>query len=383
MLTAYRAALPATALLSSLIAFALAICCFFAGKNPATLQNMELFTINTSRIGPHLQQQMGLPPPDSSFNITSVLLPRDLTDELDEATDSLLDERDLFSDGAKVAKDPKAAIEGVKANLTKSVDDGKKALTSAGNQIKDNAKNATAKIVSTFINETISTLDIQDFYHAHLTTYCSGLYSNGGGKKNITYCSNDSPQNSSTAANPIKENNPFAFINDLHLPDPISYAMKAVTLLSNLISYLYILGFGLLVLSMVASILSIISSFIPLGGSSLYSKVNLAATITAFLCVLLGTILANLLSRKIVEAFASNEGSGVQASAGKNFMGVSIAAVVFTGIAATLVVVDVVTGKAADKVSGVGKRAGIKVAKRMWFGRKGGKKEGWELDERV
>ncbi|KAL8652100.1 MAG: hypothetical protein Q9226_004404 [Calogaya cf. arnoldii] len=383
MLTAYRAALPATALLSSLIAFALAICCFLAGKNPATLQNMELFTINTSRIGPHLQQQMGLPPPDSSFNVTSVLLPRDIAEEVDNAGDLLLDERDLLSDGAKVVKDPKAAIEGTKANITKSVDDGKKALTSASNQIKDKAKNATAKIVSTFINKTISTLDIQDFYQAHLTTYCSGTYSNSGGKKNISYCSNNSPQNSSMGADPIKENNPFAFINDLHLPDPISYAMKAVTLLSKLISGLYILGFGLLVVSMVASIISIVSHFIPFGGSTMVPKINLAATITAFLCLLLGTILASLLSRKIVEAFASNEGSGVQASAGKNFMGVSIAAVVFTGIAATLAVVDVVTGRAVGKVSGVGKKAGIKVARRMWFGRKGGKKEGWEMDGRV
>lgn len=149
MLTAYRAALPATVILSSLIAFALAICCLLAGQNPATLQNMQLFTLNTSRIGPHLQQQMGLPPPDSSFNVTSVLLPRDILDEIDNARDLPLDERDFFSDGAKAIKDPKGTIDGAKANITASVNDGKKALTSAGNQIKDKAKNATAKIVST------------------------------------------------------------------------------------------------------------------------------------------------------------------------------------------------------------------------------------------
>ncbi|KAI4263796.1 MAG: hypothetical protein L6R42_001068 [Xanthoria sp. 1 TBL-2021] len=387
MLTAYRAALPATVILSSLIAFALAICCLLAGQNPATLQNMQLFTLNTSRIGPHLQQQMGLPPPDSSFNVTSVLLPRDILDEIDNARDLPLDERDFFSDGAKAIKDPKGTIDGAKANITASVNDGKKALTSAGNQIKDKAKNATAKIVSTFINETIATLGIQDFYHAHLTTYCEGTYTNGGGEKNITYCSNGKPNylhNSTMGANTIKENNPFAFINDLHLPDPISYAMKAVTLLSKFISSLYVLGLALLGLSILASGTSIVFLFIsPTGGPSMLPKANLAATISAFLCLLVGTILADLLSKKIVGYFASNEGLGVQADAGKNFIGVSIAAVVFTGIAAAVAAVDVVTGRAVSKVSGVGKRAGFKVAKKMWFGRKEGKKESWELNERV
>ena len=150
MLTAYRAALPATMLLSSIVAFALAICCLLAGTNPATLQNMQLFTLNTSGIGTHIQRQMGLPPPDSSFNISGVLLPRGLPEELDSSNELLFARSDkLLSDAAQVLKDPKTIVDDLKTNITETVDDGKKKLTSAAKAAKDKAKNATAKVVST------------------------------------------------------------------------------------------------------------------------------------------------------------------------------------------------------------------------------------------
>ncbi|KAL8867354.1 MAG: hypothetical protein Q9174_005719 [Haloplaca sp. 1 TL-2023] len=386
MLTAYRAALPATVLLSSIIAFALAICCLLAGTNPKTLQNMQLFTLNTSGIGSHIQRQMGLPPPDSAFNLSSVLLPRDLPEELEDA-DELLSGRSIISDAAQATKDPKKAIDSVKANVTAAIDDGKKTITSVAKGAKDKAKNATAKIVSTFINETIDTLGIQDFYQAHLLTYCEGLYTNSDGKRNITYCSNGKPNgltNSSTAANTKANNGAFAFINDLHLPDPVSSAMKAVTLLTKLIAILYGIALFFLLVSVLACGPSIASCFTSLtGGSSKLRKLGLAATTTAFITLLLAVILANTLASKIVAFFASNEGLGIQADKGQNFLGVCIAALVFTGIAVLVAVVDVVTGRATSKLGEVGGGIGSRIAGKMWFGRRGGKKQDWEMDERV
>ncbi|KAL8880000.1 MAG: hypothetical protein Q9192_008113, partial [Flavoplaca navasiana] len=297
---------------------------------------------------------MGLPPPDSSFNLSSVLLPRDIVEDV-ESTSELLSARSekVIDDAVQAIKDPKATIDGLKTNITATVDDGKKKLTSAAKDVKNKAKNATAKIVSTFINETIDTLGIQDFYQAHLLTYCEGLYTNRGGKRNITYCSNGNPNrlnDSSVGVNTRKDDGPFGFINELHLPDPVSSAMKAVTLLTKLIAVLYGLGLFLLLVSILACAPSIVSSFTSLaGGSTRLRKVSLGATITAFLCLLLGTILANFLSTKITGFFASNEGMGIQADAGENFLGVSIAALVFTGIAITVAAVDLMTGRAASK----------------------------------
>ena len=90
-----------------------------------------------------------------------------------------------------------------------------------------------------------------------------------------------------------------------------------------------------------------------------------------------------MLSTKVTGFFASNEGLGIQADKGKNFLGVSIAALVFTGLAAMVATVDLVTGRAASKMASAGGDIGSKIAKKMWFGRKGGKKEAWDMDERV
>lgn len=387
MLTAYRVALPGTVLLSSIVAFGLAICCLLAGTNPSTLPNMQLYTLNTSKIGPSVQRQMGLPPPDPSFNLKSIFS-RDLTTELDDVNDSVPKQsRDFISDAANAAE---GAVDDLKQNVTSTINDGKGALTSAAGKIEDKAKNATAEIVSTFINETISTLGIQDFYIAHLLTYCSGRYTNSSSKENITYCSNGKPNllHNATAKH---GDGPFDFIQKLHLPDPISWAMKAITLLSKIIAVIYIVALITLSVSVLASALSIPGSITSVtGGSSKLRFASLAASSAAFLCLLLGTMLVNFLSGKMVKMFAEHKGMGVAAVKGQNFMGVSIAAVVFTGIAVLVALVDVVVGRAVGKVAGVGKKMvpsgiGRTMGARQWFGRgKGrGKKqeqEEWEMD---
>ncbi|KAL9628907.1 MAG: hypothetical protein Q9204_005581, partial [Flavoplaca sp. TL-2023a] len=93
---------------------------------------------------------MGLPPPDSSFNISSVLLPRDLVEDIDSTSELLSARSDkVIDDAVQAIKDPKATIDGLKTNITATVDDGKKKLTSAAKDVRNKAKNATAKIVST------------------------------------------------------------------------------------------------------------------------------------------------------------------------------------------------------------------------------------------
>ena len=69
----------------------------------------------------------------------------------------------------------------------------------------------------------------------------------------------------------------------------------------------------------------------------------------------------------------------MQADKGVNFIGVSTAAVVFTGIAVGVALADVILGRAVKKVRGVPG----KVGRRLWYGARGhkGKKEEWELDE--
>lgn len=356
MLTAYRAAIPGIALVCSMVAFILAMCCLLAGTNPNTLPNMQLYTLNASRIGPTIQRNMGLPPPDPSFNF-STLLPRDITDKITGATASIDNVgSDIIDHAPDAIKDPKAAIEKLKTNITEAVNVGKQELESMASDIKSSAKNATAKIVSTFVNETIETLNIQDVYLAHLLTYCSGEFTTKG-KQNITYCSNNKPgRNLNATISTHKPTEPFAFISDLHLPDPISFGMKAVTLLSKIIAAIYIIGIISIFVCLVASGFLIPTAITSMSKGSKLRLASFLFSLSAFLCLLLGTILVGFMSNKICGIFEEHKGLGIQAVKGDLFHGCSIAACVFMGIGLVAAAVDVWIGrmanKAKDKVTG-------------------------------
>ncbi|KAG8532947.1 uncharacterized protein KY384_002825 [Bacidia gigantensis] len=262
---------------------------------------MQLYTLNTSRISETFQKDLGLPPPDPSFNF-STMLPRDIGDDITNAGKKVEDKGDnLASNAADAIKDPSAAIKNLKANITDTVNDGKKAIEDAGTKLKDGLKNATAEIVSTFINETISTLNIEDFYLAHLMTYCSGRYTKTS-SQNITFCSNHKPNHkynvstSTTTANSSHTaDDPFAFITNLHFPDPVDFAMKAITLLSKIIAALYIVALILVFLSLLTSALTIP----PTSKSNMLRYATLASALGAFLSLLLGTILVHFLCKKL------------------------------------------------------------------------------------
>ena len=383
MLAAYRAALPGIALICSTVAFILAMCCLLAGTDPKTLPNMQMYTLNTSRIGPTIQQEMGLSPPDPSFNFSN-MLPRDISDKISDAEKSIQSKGgDIVDDAADAIKDPGSAIKNLKSNITETVNDGKRQLESAATKIKSAAKNATGEIVSTFINETIKTLNIQEFYLAHLLTYCSGQYTTGDkhSKENITYCSNHKPNhkpNASTLTNATKDDDPFAFVETLHLPDPVAFAMKAITLLSNIIAAIYIVGIIATFSSLIASGLLIPAALSSASRGSFLRWVNLASSLGAFFSLLLGSALVHFLCKKICGFFEEHAGLGVAAHYGKTFIGCSVAACVFMGIVATVVMMDTCVGHAAgqakDGVMGV-------VKKRLHFGRRRMGEKEFDLDE--
>ena len=380
MLTAYRAAIPGTALICCIVAFALAMCCLLAGTNPSTLPNMELYTFNTSRIGATLQKDLGLPPPDPSFNF-STMLPRDITDKINDAEKSIDSKgSDLAGDAKSAIADPATAIKNLESNITATVNDGKQQLEAAASAVESAAKNATSKIVSTFINETITALSIQDFYLSHLLTYCEGRYetTKHGTKENITYCSNHKPNHlHNTTNSTVNNNDPFAFIEDLHLPDPVAFAMKAITLLSKIIAAIYIIGIIAIFFSLIASAMLIPAALTSTSKGGLLRWGSLMCSLGAFLSLLLSTILVHFLCNKLCGFFEEHADLGVVAVQGKNFRGCSIAATVFMGLAVALALLDVAVGGMVQR----GKDGAMGAVKRRFrFGRKRHEKE-YDLDE--
>ena len=379
MLTSYRAVLPGVALLCSVIAFILALCCLLAGTNPDTLQHMELYTFNTSKIAATLIRDMHLPPSNGSFNITT-LIPRDgLNSTLSNAENGIDNiGKNLASDAGDFAKDPSAAVTDLKNNITQSVDQAKQQVSDAVSKAESALQNATGEIVSAFINETIQTFHVHDFYIGHLLTYCEGNYT-AKGKENVTFCSNHKPNNkynSTTAGNSSNakgNNDPFAFIEDLHLPDPAEYGLKALTLLTKVISTFYIVGIIALFFSLLSSGLTIPAYFAPPtaiakggGKRTLLRWASLLSSSCAFFTLLLASTMVHFLVKNVCELFNEHPGIGVAAYPGQTFLGCSWASVIITAFAMGLAVVDVgfgiVTNKARNRLGGAAE-------KRKWWGK--------------
>lgn len=399
MITAYRAALPGVAAICSLIAFVIALCCLLAGTNPSTLHHMELYTLNTSKIAPTLIRTMGLTPLNHSLDMDS-LIPRDALDSaLSKAKDGVDDIGDnIAEDASDLVKDPKAAIENLKKNITQSVDQAKQQVSTAVSKAEDAVKNATNDIVTAFVNETIEISDIQDFYVAHLLTYCEGNYTEKG-KKNVTFCSNHKPDNNKTSNSSTANNgtlplpsmdSAFTFLNNLHLPDPIEYAFKAMTLIGKIISAFYIVALISLFCSLVASACLIPAYFAPPnlnplsggGGSSkrtILRWLTLLSSACAFFTLLLASTMVHFLVKKLVGLFEAHPHLGVKAVQGGRFMGCTWAAVIITGIAMMVAVADLVIGLMVNGVK-TKVRGGVESGGNKWFGRdKQREKEQFEM----
>ncbi|KAI4242959.1 MAG: hypothetical protein LQ352_007136 [Teloschistes flavicans] len=356
---------------------------------------MELYTLNTSRIVSTLVRDMHLPQVDPSFNLSSLVPRGDLNSALSSAEDGLSAVgNDLGSSLTSLGKDPKAAIDSIKKNITQSVDHAKQEVSDAISKAEGAVKNATGEILSAFINETIQSFHIHDFYLGHLLTYCQGNYT-ANGKERLTDCSNGNPNSSKYNAtttngttakiNAADDNNPFNTIKILHLPDPVGYGLKAVTLITKIISAFFIVGLIALFFSLVSTALTIPAYFAPptsftgAGGGSgkrtLLRWVTLACTACAFSTLFLASVSVRFLVKKLCGLFHDHPGAGVAAYAGTTFQGCAWAAVVLAGIAMTLAVADVAVEVAGKRAQGRLDGA----VRRKWWGRSKREEKGYEL----
>ena len=332
----------------SLAAFVLALCCLLAGTDPNTLKGMDLYTLNTTDIGSTVLDTMHLPPADPDLNVTSLfdkpsfLNKRDIPSALDKVQDKVEGKVD----------DAKQAAKNAKQDVTDAIDNA-----------KDFAKNAASKIVSTFVNTTIDGLDIQNFYVAHLLTYCevsnalfptylqvSKLQSHQGtytakGKQNVTYCSNGHPNDENTTSH-ANITNPLDFIEDFHLPDPIGVGMNAIKTVSKIIAAFYILAIIASFLTLISSILGLIRSFHPpRHGERKHILIPLATSASAtfaFFVLVLASAVVHLMVAKICGFFNEHKDRlGVDADLGKQFDACTWAAVGLMGVAMIAAVADV------------------------------------------
>ena len=374
MITAYRAVLPGAALLCSLVAFALALCCLLAGTSPNTLQNMELYTLNTSKIGPTLMREMHLPEANPDFNFSSLVPRVDIDGALSSAEQTISNTGSNLADEASdLIKDPAQALKDIKANISQSVDKAKKEVSDQVAKVEGAVKNATGEIVSLAINETIEHLHIQDFYVAHLLVFCEGNYT-AKGKQNLTYCSNGKVNTKYNATGQQKKeslDDPLAFLENLHIPDPIDFALHALTFLAKITSAFYFVAIFCIIVSIISAGMTLPGYFQPpsitggSGKSRILRIVTLASGVCAFFTLLLATSIVHFLVKKLCELFNKHPGAGIAAYPGQTFQNVSWASVILIGIAMTLALADLAIGIATR-----GARNKLKgAAGGKWWGR--------------
>lgn len=328
-----HAAIPGVALICSAVAFIIAICCLVAGTNPTTLKGMELYTLNTSMAGPTLLKDLHLPAPNASVDLNNIF-GRSIID----------DAKDAASNVAKGAKDTaQGAAQDAKDAAGDAVDKAKKELQAA----EDAVKNAAATIVSDFINATIETLDIQQFYVAHLLTYCEGDYMSNR-KENITYCSNHSP-NHKNSSQSVNVSSIPSFLSHLDLPDPVEYGMKAATLITKVISLFYIFGLLATFAALVLSALCVHRHIIHSDQMGLLRFATLGCAFVSFGSLLLASLFIHFMVGSICGFFHDNPRLGVAAGKGGLFIGCSWAAVALMGVAVLALVADLFLGRSSGR----------------------------------
>ncbi|KAI4221506.1 MAG: hypothetical protein L6R36_006860 [Xanthoria steineri] len=211
--------------------------------------------------------------------------------------------------------------------------DTSKSSSSLVNSISNSIKGE----VNDLIADVAKTLNIHDFYSAHLLNYCEGYFTPGplpnktvDPDKNITQCSNRTALfHFDPTAAIEKELKPGISLADLRWPSTIKDAVHTVEVASKAMFVLYCVGAAATGLALIGAILGVFSDgrAAPLINNPLASLALIA----------LGTasaIASVIMSKVVSEVNKHGDDIGISATKGKTFLGMTWAATVLIAIAA-------------------------------------------------
>lgn len=228
--------------------------------------------------------------------------------------------------------------------------DTSKSSSSLVNSISNSIKGE----VNDLIADVAKTLNIHDFYSAHLLNYCEGYFTPGplpnktvDPDKNITQCSNRTALfHFDPTAAIEKELKPGISLADLRWPSTIKDAVHTVEVASKAMFVLYCVGAAATGLALIGAILGVFSDgrAAPLINNPLASVSgisawfpSIAANETQLALIALGTasaIASVIMSKVVSEVNKHGDDIGISATKGKTFLGMTWAATVLIAIAA-------------------------------------------------
>ena len=174
------------------VALILSLLCIFSGHKPGMMEQYNIFTLNASRIGENLRQELdehimsihlrrSLPlavevvatptvvAPTTLITVMPLAVSPDLDDNIDSQFDSLTHkgQSELHHQSKKLHSKVSSAESDIKGQATS-------ALGAVQTEVVQAVKKA--------FHEIIGGLDLADFYSVHLMTTCSGDYVTNDGK---------------------------------------------------------------------------------------------------------------------------------------------------------------------------------------------------------
>jgi hypothetical protein len=182
------------------IAFILSILCMYAGSKPGMMDNYAVFTLNTSRIGENVLDDINgaikaidvkfkraeLPASAPVAMITPApttmltIVPRNIASDINSGFDSLTDEVGFKATSAKSNMESKATS--AKSVVSSKASSAQSAAKSAASSAVSSAQNKVIDIVDKAFHAAIDGLDLQDIYNVHISSSCAGAYVYKDGK---------------------------------------------------------------------------------------------------------------------------------------------------------------------------------------------------------
>ncbi|KAK5195595.1 hypothetical protein LTR96_002356 [Exophiala xenobiotica] len=244
----------------AIAALVLSLLCLFAGSSKSFLQDADLLTLNISRIG-H----------GSLFNNT---------DGDGGALDNLLN-----------------TLEG---------------------DLND--------LLNDFSSDVATALNLPDFFNVHVMDFCEGVYKSNAtlknAQENITECSNRTVGFHFQPTKIIQEHLPDGVtLEDLHWPDEIQDAERAIKVASTAMTVLYIIGVVFAGIAVLAALVSIFTN------GRLSAMINFLVDVLAFLAIGIASAIATAVIVKAVHAVNKyGDDIGIAAYKGVKFLGMTWAA---------------------------------------------------------
>ncbi|MCJ1393061.1 hypothetical protein MMC18_005933 [Xylographa bjoerkii] len=191
--------------------------------------------------------------------------------------------------------------------------------------------------INGLINDVAKSLNIHDFYSAHLLDYCEGYYtpsplSNATSQpsKNVTSCSNHTAfftfDPTAILQNELK---PGTNLSELKWPSTIEDAIVAIETASKVMFVLYCIGVGFAGLAFIGAFVGFLEA------GRLSAAFNVMLDLMAFLSLGIASAIVTATSTKVVNTI-NQYGSdiGIAAYQGSTFLGMTWAATVLMLVAA-------------------------------------------------